>query len=386
MELFKASSQWSSRPSDERFATLQEMYDACKGYADTAKVSHVPYGDLRVEAVKDDVQIAGKAGKFAKLTHWAFGQLSRLVGAPADYLRTVPATLATQNLNWGLKNKADDFGTKEAQLLFHSNGDLLLRSVTSEKYSRIWNWEISKRLLTLGDMGWRVPPARPAMLDQKGTRKATKDDVLDSAKSFDIGIKEGDLIAPSGIYASDHDMFAFMVNEKFPIDSGSGKPMYKGFFAWNSEVGASSFGLMTFLYDAVCGNHIVWGAQNVREVRIKHVGSADARATQELQVELRRYSQSAVGDIEIAIKRARTVTIAAKKEDVLQKLFDKRIATFTNLEKAYALAEKHESVNGAPNTVWGMVSGLTRLSQDTPYADKRVDLDRQAGKLMEMEF
>jgi len=386
MELFKASSQWSSRPADERFATTQAMYDACKGYADTAKVSQVPYGELRVEAVKDDVQIAGKAGRFAKLTHWAFGQLSRMVGAPADYLRTVPATLASQNLNWGLKNKAEDFGTKEAQLLFHSNGDLLLRSVTSDQYSRIWNWLIAKRLISLQDMGWRVPPARPALPDQPGTRSATKDDVLDSAKLFDIGIHEGDLIAPAGLYASDHDMFAFMVNEKHPIDSGSGKPMYKGLFAWNSEVGASSFGLMTFLYDAVCGNHIVWGAQGVREVRIRHIGSADERATQELQVELSRYSQSAVGDIEMAIKRARTVKIAMKKEDVLQKLFDKRIATFTNLEKAYGLAEKHESVNGAPNTVWGMVSGLTRLSQDTPFADKRVELDRQAGKLMEIEF
>ena len=34
-------------------------------------------------------------------------------------------------------------------------------------------------------------------------------------------MKLGDLIAPAGIYASDHDMFAFMVNEDARIDDGS---------------------------------------------------------------------------------------------------------------------------------------------------------------------
>ena len=35
MELFHASKQWSTRPADERFANLQEMFDATLAYAKT---------------------------------------------------------------------------------------------------------------------------------------------------------------------------------------------------------------------------------------------------------------------------------------------------------------------------------------------------------------
>jgi hypothetical protein len=108
MELFKASAQWANRPADERFEDLQSLYNATKAYADVAKEKDVPFSTIRTEAVDGDVQLVGKANVPAKLTHWAFGQLSRFVGAPADYLRTLPATLATQNLNHGLAQRAKD--------------------------------------------------------------------------------------------------------------------------------------------------------------------------------------------------------------------------------------------------------------------------------------
>jgi len=36
------------------------------------------------------------------LTHWSFGQLTSLVGAPAAYLRELPAPLAAINVQYGL--------------------------------------------------------------------------------------------------------------------------------------------------------------------------------------------------------------------------------------------------------------------------------------------
>lgn len=383
MELFKASEQWSNRPDDERFSSLDEMYQATKSYADNAQTSHLPYNDLRVEANEGEVQVTGKTGIFARLTHWSFGQLARVINAPADYLRSLPATLACQNVNHGLKAR-EDTGT-QAELLFHKNGGLMLRSLTSDRYARIWNHSIVTRLRELEPKGWSIPPARPYKNGQKGTRPATAQDILKGNKSG-LSIKEGDLIAPAGLYASDHDMFAFMVNENHPIDSGTGKPMYKGFFCWNSEVGASTFGLMTFLYDVVCGNHIVWGVKNVKEVRLRHIGNVDAKSTYQMQIELRRYAETSVGDIEMQIVRARKMQIESDKEKVLDKLFEKRVTSYKNLEKAFDLAEIHQDINGAPTTVWGMVSGLTRLSQETPYTDERNMLDRQAGKLLEMVF
>ena len=46
---------------------------------------------------------------------------------------------------------------------------------------------------------------------EKGIRIATEADVLRGA-GFGLSIRVGDKIAPAGLYASDHDMFVFMVN------------------------------------------------------------------------------------------------------------------------------------------------------------------------------
>lgn len=156
MELFKATRQWAVRPADQRFETLQELYDVTKGYADQAAQATTTWEKMRVEAVGPDVQLVGREDVPAKFTHWAFGQLCARVEAPASYLRELPATLAAQNLNHGLSNKGDQ---SKAQLMFHKNGGLVLRACTSDMYSRIWNYEIAGRLLQMQERGWE--PAKP---------------------------------------------------------------------------------------------------------------------------------------------------------------------------------------------------------------------------------
>lgn len=126
MELFKATRQWAVRPSDQRFETLQALFDATKEYSIQAREAYTTWAKMRVEAVGEDVQLVGREGVPAKFTHWAFGQLCSRVEAPASYLRELPATLAAQNLNHGLANKADE---TKAQLLFHQNGGLVLRGL-----------------------------------------------------------------------------------------------------------------------------------------------------------------------------------------------------------------------------------------------------------------
>ena len=382
MELYQASKQWMERPNDERFWTLEEMKTACENYKKSAVESNVKSENLRVEVVDNDIRLTGKSNTLARLTHWAFGQLSRLVKAPADYLRNLPATLSVQNLNHGLKK----LGSKDLNLMFHQNGSLILRSALTDRYERLWNTDVVSRIIPFQESGWRTPPARPARNNQPGTRIATEQDVIKSATA-DIGIKVGDTIAPAGLYASDHDMFAFLVDDSHPIDSGSGKPMFRGFFVWNSEVGAASLGITTFLYDSVCGNHIVWGASNVKEIRLKHIGEIDMRYRTKFSIELKKYSESSAGEIETMIVRARKKEIAKTKDEVLDLLFGKHITSRKNLELGYELAEQHQRVNGNPNTVWGMVSGLTRLSQETNYADERNNLDRCASKVLQtIEF
>lgn len=352
MELFKAHRQWASRPEDERFPSIQALYNATKAYADIAAEKEVPYADMRVEARNGDVELVGKANVPAQLTHWAFGQLCARVEAPASYLRELPATLAAQNINHGLAKQ----GNEMASLMFHRNGSLLLRAVTSDKYSRIWNHEVAERLLGLEQRGWE--PAMP-----------------------DIRKSMGDF--PS-LYASDHDMFAFIRNRSAVVrEPGNPDGLQRGVIVENSEVGASALKLTRFLYREMCGNHIIWGATKVLEISLRHVGSIRERFGM-YSAELRRYAESSVSDEEAQIASAKSTRIGATKEEVLDMLFGKRLGiSQKTLTAGYDAVKEGD---GDPRTVWGIVQGLTRHSQTLPFADERTKIDRAAGKVMALVF
>jgi hypothetical protein len=55
---------------------------------------------------------------------------------------------------------------------------------------------------------------------------------------------------------------------------------------------------------------------------------------------------------------------------------------FKQLGAAYDLAEQFVDVDGSPRTVWGYVTGLTRLSQQTTYTDDRTFLDRAGSSVL----
>lgn len=377
MELFKASRQWATRPDDERFWNLEEMFGVCKDYAGKAAEGTAPYRSLMAHELNGEVAISGPNGTKALTTHYAFGQLAARVQAPASYLRRLPISLAVDCLNEGFGNVQDD---KTAALLFHrNNGDLVLRCAVSEQYERVWNWEVVQRLLGLSGQGWRTAPARPGPTSGR-TRIATADDCGPWTM-----IQPGNTIGPAGLYASDHDMFAFLMNPDRAIDDGTGHPLYRGFFCWNSEVGDTSWGIETFLYEMTCGNHIVWNAKDVKAFRFRHVGKIDEKIARTVSVELTKYSDQSANDEEGRIVKARTFVLAKTKDETLDMVFAMRIPALSRgiLTKSYDRAQ----VNGYdPNTAWGLVQGITRVSQDTAYADDRTMLDRAAGKVMAIAF
>jgi hypothetical protein len=359
MEIFKANQQWSSRPADERFASLQALYDATRAYAETACEAEVPFSSLRAEAQDGEIVLVGRENVPAKLTNWSFGQLAQRAQAPASYLATLPATLACQNLNHGLKERNGDVSDR-ANLLMHKNGSMLCRALTTEKYERIWNYELAERLLGLQANGWE--PARP-----------------------DFNTHVSDFPA---LYASDRDMFAFvrLSNQTIqqPTD-GSLPPMYKGLIYWNSEVGDKKIGCMKFLYNGMCGNHIIWGASEVVEFSARHVGNVRRQMAQ-FDVQIRRYANESVSDVEAKIQAAHSKVIESTKEDVLDFLFGKRQIGLSRkvLESAYNAVIPEQ--DGDPRTVWGMVQGLTRHSQTVPYADQRQQMDRASARIMKIAF
>src|SRR5205823_3039256 len=151
----------------------------------------------------------------------------------ASYMRALPAPLAADCLNDGLARRDGD-----VQLLLHrdgggEHGDYSLRSLTSA-YSRLWNVDILRALQPATEAGWMVPPARPAVDDPRA-RPATIEDIVPGQDSFGLAVKEGDLIAPAGVYAGDRDMFVFLVQPDKIIDVAGSDGLMRGVFISNSE-------------------------------------------------------------------------------------------------------------------------------------------------------
>lgn len=383
--LYAASSQWASRPADERFWTLQDLHAACVASRDGSATAQVAAKDLRLEANGPTLALIGQTGTPAQLTHYAFGQLARSIQAPADYLRELPTNIAADAMNAGLARFAPTMS--ERNVLFHKNGALTVRAIVSEVYERVWNADVCRFLLKLGEEGWKAPAGRHPGIAGVQSRIATDADILPGQ----INIHAGDAIAPSGLYASDHDMFAFLVSPDHIIEDGAGGALMRGCFFRNSEVGDGSLVVTFFRMQNVCGNHIVWGAEGVHEIRVRHVGADPMRkALAGFEGELRRFSDSAPEE-ERMIHSARRMVLGHTKEEVLDAII--KYARGHSLpiarkrvDEAYEITAKHEDWYGSPRTLWGVVAGLTHGSQSTGYADQRNDVDRAAGQLLNMAF
>ena len=155
--------------------------------------------------------------------------------------------------------------------------------------------------------------------------------------------------------------------------------------ASNSEVGKMSFRIKLFYYVTVCGNHIVWGARDIKEIKLRHVGNVDHRAFAELEAELVQYSNMSTSEDDARIEVTKRHRLGRDKDAVLDFIFKGGYMSRRQAEEAYQLAEENP-VDGDPRTAWGFAMGTTRLSQAQPTASARTQLDTAAGNILEVAF
>jgi hypothetical protein len=352
----QASNQWATRPDDERFTSLYAMQDHCD--AQRANSRAVVVSSRRITAQPDGntgILIAGPNGNTYAPTHQAFGQLATLASAPGGYLRTLPAPMAADCLNYGLQYSRD---VEDVGILLYKNGTPVLRAATGPKYGRIWNSDIVRALVQRFGDGingrFRVPGEFGHAVD------VTK--------------------ANTTLYAGDRDMFVFLADEQNRIElpgrrDGQSGSLARGFFVWNSETGAARFGIKTFLFDYVCCNRIVWGAQGVEEFSIRHTASAPDRFLEEVQPALQAYANSSAAGVTQAITDARADRIA-NVDAFLSQRFGARM-----VEKIKAA---HLADEGRPiETRWDVVTGVTAHARSIEYQDARIILETDAGKLLQ---
>lgn len=389
MEITQASHEWATRPFDERHASLPAMHavaleDRVNSTLATVKIANVKVGAETIGAGKAAVRFA-IGDQIVNPTAHAFEQFCRLVGAPPGYLQSLPAGLAVDNLKHGQTETCRTNSRDYSALLTERDGETVMRAITSTDYvqARVWDEESVRVLMDIGG-GWRLPPARPTDYNSPTIRQATEADIL-AMGDFGLSVNVGDLIDNAGAYRGDRDFFTFLVNPERNFDDGNGNPISRAIMFWGSEVGARSIGFRACGFKHVCGNHILWDAQDILHVRQIHRGANVRKVFEDIKKFLATYTDSSTSREEVMIAAARTKKIADSKEDVI-----KRVAGITHSNKkiatdAYDRAEQTYDVHRAfPGSFWGMVEGLTYIAQREPNADKRVAIDSIGGKLLAM--
>jgi len=358
--LMHASHQWATRPSDERFTSLDALFDKTHHIRDNS-VGRVA-STRRIEFVPDENDKTFKGLKVAvngdvnDVNHWSFGQAAALAKAPAGFLRTLAAPIACDALNYSMRFNRD---AEEVGILTYEP-ETMVTAATGPRYGRVWNSEIVGALRdkfgdgVTGD--WKVP----------------------GEFGKDVPITKDN----TTLFASDRDMFVFLADEKNRVSvnnrrNGESGTLARGFFIWNSEVGDKSLGAAFFLFDYACCNRIVWGAQDFKEIRIRHTVSAPDRWLEEITPVLTEYSNALAKPIEETIKAAQEKKLGDDLDAFMQKRFTGRMSTL--------IKAAHEREEDRPvETLWDVVTGLTAHAKSIQFQDERVELEREAGKLLDL--
>ncbi|MCC8959212.1 DUF932 domain-containing protein [Bradyrhizobium sp. Pear77] len=367
----RVSSEWFSRPADERYLSLNELARTVHDRASRSRTRVVECALIHVDASRADperlaLMLPGSDTPVAP-THWSFGQLASQVGAPAAYLRQLPAALAAINLQYGLTaNRVEQIKTLETE-----DSRVELRAVTGPDYGRIFDHELVEAVQRIagngtGDTRWKVPG------------------VLDwSTSIYNPGVDISK--ATTTLYASDRDVFLFLVDDANPIEAGrlrDGSPdlYFRGFYCWNSEVGAKTLGMASFYLRAVCQNRNLWGVEDFEEITIRHSKYAASRFAHEAAPALSNFANSSPMPFVNGIKAARERIVARSDEDRTEFL---RRRGFSKAETGKVIDAVLAEEGRPPESIFDFVQGITAVARDKPHQDVRLDMEAKAKKLLD---
>lgn len=376
------SAQWRTRTPEEAYWTLDDMRAAMRAQKIASVEREYPARRLIVAADSgegDGLAIVPNGNSSPLfLNHHSFGQLAGLAGAPASYLRNLPAELAADCLTVGLAKR--DRNERDVSLMANTE-TATVRALTGEHYSRLWGADLAEMIASARDRSGDTYVTPPAW-DLDGRFRAAG--LTRIAQASDVGpwtrVQAGDEIRPAGLYYSPNtgkDTFGFLINTRREIDLPRGGSGFRFLMFWNSESGAASVGMAQGIVDIVCGNHILWGLRDVKEFRFRHVGDGlSARAHREL---LGAFRALDAAPWESQLLQAAT---AHRLGETVQEIEEGAVRAtrlpLSTIQAARAAVSSRDY--GAPASAYAVASALTEYAQ-TLRVEDRVDVDRAAGKL-----
>lgn len=374
--LYDANRQWAYRRDDEKYLDLPSLARAVHDRKERSKeYPAFLTRELKPEYVKEGPLMGNlfvvKYGLTPiTFTNWSFNQYVSLVKGPnMAWLREMPAPVAAAALEASMMYRAR-VGSDSLSKLYvtppladEPNGQM--RAITSPSYGRIYDAEVVDQVMRINqDDRWTVPLKA---YGGKNSKQATT------------------------LYASDRDVWIFLVDESRPIYlDGTDDPYFRGFFVWNSEVGSQTMGVKTFLHRYVCQNRIVWEATQIRELRIRHSKMAPERFLRDAMPLLASYSEAGAKNLEESVALAKRAHVARDIEGAEAWLRERGFGQ----EQSRAIVNLAEQDGGAepdaqgnvkqtdPTNLWNLAGGITAFARGIPYTDERVAMETKAGDLL----
>ena len=375
----EVSMQWMSRPRDQRFLSLDALYDykrkfyegAFQTRSDTREVEFIAptpktpadLHKLTVGVVVDKGDV--KDAREVAPTHWAFGQLAGLAKAPAAFLRELPSGLVSDTLTWRLRH------AREVEQIKLYGGAAELYAATGPDYGRIPDFEVVEAVRQVagtgrGEMRWKVP----GVIDWRTHVYDPEAPVTEDSTT---------------LYASDRDVFMFLVDDRNPIEVGKlqdGSPdlMFRGFYIQNSEMGSRSLKLAAFYLRAVCMNRNLWGVENFEDLKINHTRLAPDRWLQQAKPALMAYAEGSAAKLVAGVKAAKDAKVATDQESAMEFLTKRQFSK----SKAEAILVQGEKEEGRPpRSAWDMAQAITAHARAIPNADDRLAQETEARRVLD---
>lgn len=376
----EVSMQWFSRPADQRFLSLDALHDYKKQFWDGSFQTRAKTHDfefitpeMKTSADLHKLTVGVKVDRGETVdavevapTHYAFGQLAGLAKSPASFLRDLPSPLVSDILTYRMRHARE---VEEVKLY---GGAMELYAATGPDYGRIPDYEVVQAVRAVagsgrGEKRWKVP----GVLDWSTNVYNPEAPVTTDTTT---------------LYASDRDVFMFLVDDRNPIEVGKlsdGSPdlMFRGFYVQNSEVGARSLKLAAFYLRAVCMNRNLWGVEGFEEIKINHTRLAPERWLLQAQPALKAYADGSAQKLVAGVAAAKAAKVAVDEEEAIAFLKNRKFSE----SKAKAILEQGEKEEGRkPRTVWDMAQAVTANARGLLNNDDRLEQELAGKKILDL--
>ena len=360
--------QWATRPADERFLSLPAMAEHFSLIRQESRVLPARLSALSAHSTPEGIALMGASGKPALLNNWSYTQLANMIGVPPVYVSSLPTDLAVANLDHALGQYQD--GEKMPKMLVRKlaggsdNADkaqALIRAINSPAYEIFYNSDVVRALMERFGDGLNGDFRIPGEFGE------------------DVPVT----IQNTTLYASQSDMFVCLADEQHRVlvpnrRGGEAGSLARGFIVSNTEEGNGTFYVKFFYFDYMCSNRIVWGAEGVKEIRLRHTKNVNQRWIDVLAPQVIEFVNSSPVGVEQRILAAQNT-----KLDDPAAFFKDKLAIGPRIFGELEAIHKKEENDRPIETLWDAQVAVTARGKAEANTSDRMIWDTLGGKILD---